>query len=367
MTYALARIWLGSITILLWAGISVTCLWLGCGSSVLDDLPLTGPSFVLLLALGHLLLSLPLDWVGGQWLPEKHGQPRDGSRLWWRKWIRASLVQAILFGLLGCWLLLVGQYLGRLGSVGGMALTMLILAGMQVWVARASLNWETFLDNSKGKRVFYLDNTDPGFTGGISGIPGMEVLVLPKKWRDRMTEKMLKVLLARRHGAIQTIAHARGFLVAFLWNVAAFAVAVFLSPEGTSTGAGLIQTVAGFSLLSLLGSGWVLPWLSRRAVWEIDRWVFYRGGDADVLRQSFSETFPAGEIPARIAPWLSLVVAMPYPQSRLDHLATQLAYRGAWHSARQATFFSWAGLNLFTRAYPTLVGLPERWVFLPGD
>ena len=358
--------WAGISAILFWTVLIVVFLWLGLNTKTFTRQPLHDWTWLLLLSGGHLLLSLPFDWLGGVYLPNRYQQYRNIETGWWKRWARAAVVQAFFYLLFGLWLLTLGRYLGPVGTIGGMALVMLLLVGLQVWVARATVSWESFFDNHKGKLVIYLVNNDPGFTGGISGIPGMEVFIVPDMWRQSMSEKMLKVIQGRRHGALQTLAHAKGFLLAFVWTLLSFAVAVLLVPGGTGTGPGLVMTVALFSVISFAGSTILLSWISRMAVWEIDRWVFYRGGDADVIRQSFEFT-TVKEEQLDLPRWQESLVAMPGPASRAEHMARQKNQKGAWNARHQSVFMAWAGLSLFSRALPAVLGKPERWVFLPGD
>lgn len=367
MTYAKARLWAGMSGILLWTILIGGSLILLSNSSFFSTQEIPDETWVLILAASHLLFSLPFDFLGGVALPNRHQQYRMIFDGWWKKWARAACFQFGIYLLMGFWLLMLGGLLGPVGTIGGFGLMMLLLGGLQIWVARASVKWESFYDNHKGKLVIYLDNEDPGFTGGISGIPGMEAFVIPNKWRTEMTDKMLTVMKGRRHGAIQTLSHAKGFLAAFLWNLIAFSIAVMVIPGGTATGPGLIQVVGCFSLIQLLGGQLLLSPLSRRAIWEIDRWLYFRGGDADTIRQSFHFTAIKEELLPKDARLLQAFVPMPDPYSRAQHIAEQRKVKGAWQATRQATFLSWAGMNVFSRVLPAVIGRPERWVFLPGD
>ncbi len=365
MSYARARTRAGFLGILGWSLLLILALLLWPQASWLANVPAW--SWAGIIAGIHFLISLPFDILGGNVLANRHQQYRLTLNTWWGPWIRASLIQFALYFGLGLWLLMLGKNLGLAGSIGGMALAMILLAGLQIWVARATVKWESFFDNHKGKLVIYLENQDPGFTGGISGIPGMEVFVLPNQWRKEMSDKMLTVMKGRRHGAIQTLAHARGFLAAFLWNLIAFTIAILFTPGGTSSGEGLFQTVVLFSLIQLVPGQAILGWMTRRAVWEIDRWIFYRGGDADVLRQSFRSTIIPEEKPGESSPLAKVFTPVPGPESRAEAIAAQKDVKGAYMAARLTMYLSWAGLQLFSRMLPSVMGRPERWVFLPGD
>lgn len=331
------------------------------------ELPELSATIWLLMFLGwSLLISVPADIIAGKMLPERQGMYSMIFDGWWKKWLRAIIVQTVFFLLMGGWLLFMGSKFGRMGTIGGFSLMMLLTGGLQIWLARATVRWESFFDNHKGKLVVYLDNEDPAFTGGISGIPGMEIFVIPNSWRKEMDARMLGVIKGRRHGAIQTLGHAKGFLAAFLLNLLAFTAAILLIEDGTSTGLGLVQTVSLFGLFQVAGTALILTPLSRKAVWEVDRWVFYRGGDADSLRASFHKIAVNEEL-AEFGTLSSVLQPMPSPSSRSQHIASQQESRGAWNAARLSIFLSWAALNPLARSLPIMLGRPERWVFLPSD
>ncbi len=367
MTYARARRITAALSTIFWVLVALALIWQASLPGRTWFSSLHDWHWVWLLPLLHGLLSLPFDWAAGHWLPRRLGQILSQEERWWPIWLRGSLVQMLFYAAFAAWLLLLGKSLGTWGAIGGMALAMLLLAGLQIWVARAVVAWESFFDNHKGKLVIYLDNRDAGFTGGISGIPGAEVFVLPNKYRAEMNDTMLKIVQGRRHGAVQTLTHARGFLVAFLFNVAAFSAAVLISPEGVATGQGLAATVGIYSLIQGLLGPLLLNWLSRRAVFEIDRWIYHRGGNADLLRQSFAAAVVPGESLPEQEPWATLFTGMPSPASRQQYMTGQARIRGAWQAAQQARFLSWAGLGLMSRSTETMLGRPERWVFQVSD
>ena len=361
--YYRLKIWLSAGQMIIWLATTVGLLSLSSSGNI-PQVPDTG---WLLLFLGwYLLISIPVDIIAGKILPERLGMYRMIFEGWWKKWLRAIAVQTLFFALMGGWLLLMGDTFGRVGTIGGFALMMILTGGLQIWMARATVKWESFFDNHKGKLVVYLDNEDPAFTGGISGIPGMEIFVIPNTWRKEMDDRMMGVIKGRRHGAIQTLGHAKGFLAAFLLNVFAFSAAILLVKDGTSTGIGLVQTISLFSLFHLAGTTLVLTPLSRRAVWEVDKWVFYRGGDADSLRASFHKTVVKEEV-AEFSKMDQVLQPTPAPSSRSQHIASQQSIKGAWNAARLSVFLSWAGLNPLATSLPITLGRPERWVFLPSD
>lgn len=368
MTYARARLWWG-----LAAQILVVVL---CGGLLLSGfLPQMtawfseqlGPILALFL-LGYTLLLLPLEWVGGYYLPKRKGRITFSQGRWWSKWVRAAGVQGLFFWLAGVSTWHLAQWLGPVGGIGWVFILMLLLTGFQLYVALAVAPFQMQSFSHRGRMVYHLESADRRFTGGIYGIPGQESIVLPRYWKDRFPPNIYDILLVRRHGAINSGSHGRGILLAIAWDTLLFALASWLSPGGLETAAGFLSTICWFSLFSLLAQIGPLPWLSRRAILEIDRWVYYKGFDVDALRQSFGHTHRLQEEYAEALPSLSRWTrAFPTLEMRQENMATPKNIKGGWQASRHAIFASWAGLNLLARTQSYHLGLPELWVFQPGD
>ncbi|MEM6801227.1 MAG: hypothetical protein AAF696_07470 [Bacteroidota bacterium] len=328
---------------------------------------LSDSQYTFLFLLGWFVISFPFDIVGGYMLPTRYGRSIDSFGEWLGKWIRAAGIQLIYFGLNAWALLGVAELLGIWGGIGWFAFQMILLGNLQVWVARAIAHFPDKPENDRGRLVLYLDNSDKAFTGGIGGLPGNEVLVMPKYWKDKFSEDLLKLLLSRRHGAIQSKSHGRGFLLAFLWNLILFTLAAFLGGLEASTFESLFWTICWFSLFSLLSLLGPLIFMSRKGVFEMDRWVYYKGGDADILRESFEKTYQLRDLPDAKRAMASLTQPLPDRDERLKNMQTQQEIKGAWNAAYLSVFLSWAGVNLLSRSLPVLVGRPEIWVLLPCD
>lgn len=360
MSYARARILLGLLSLSLLALACATLLWPPVYTGVATW---SRPATVGLLVGGWLLLTLPFDWLGGYWLPTRYARSALSLGQWLVAWGRASLTQGAFFFLNLSALSAMTDWLGWLGAMGWLFLSMLLLLGFQVYL-HIGLTWTGHqVENDQGRLLFVLAHQDRGFTGGIFGLPGKESIVFPAYWRTRFRAPVHQLLINRRHGAINTGAHGRGVLLAVGWNLLLFAAALLLSGTLPATSGGLLQTVGGYSLLSLLSAVGPLPWLSRRGVYEIDRWTYYKGMDPDLLREGMAATHRLREDEAGTA----LTRAVPTQAMREAQFVQQQPMRGAWQATRQALFTSWAGGNLLCRSFPVQLGRPELWVFLPGD
>ena len=368
MTYARARLRLSLLTQALGIGICAALLLTGAWSHLTIALPWTAGAWLALFLLVFNLLLLPLEWVGGYRLPAQKGRIQGSGLHWAGKWLRAATVQGLLYWLIGLSVYYITAWLGFWGGVGWVFILMLLITGFQLYIALAIAPIKMQSTSHRGRLLFYLDSADKRFTGGIYGVPGQESIVLPTYWKERFSAAVQDILLARRHGAINTGSHGRGVFLAIAWNTAGFALSAWLSTGGPGTVAGLLETSCWFTLFSLLAHAGPLPWLSRRAVLEIDRWVYYKGFDADALRDSFTQTHRLQEEYAEAAPVLSRWSrAFPTLEMRQENLRTQAPIKGGWQASRHAVYASWAGLNLLARTQAYHLGLPELWVFQPGD
>ena len=316
----------------------------------------------------YLAISFPFDFTGGYILPKRYGRSIMSFTSWLKAWIRAVGVHSLYFWLNAYLVLQIAQWLGLAGAVGWLVIQIILLSNMKLWIARLMVGFKVKMENDRGRLVLYLDHPDKGFTGGIAGMPGNEAIVMPAYWKTRFSEKVLDMLLTRRHGAINTRGHGRGFLWALLWNTGLFALACWLGDISSGTPGAWLRSISWFSLFSLGSLIGILPYISRKAVWEIDRWTYYKGADADVLRESIQLTDQLQNPIGYQRDWLSKILnPLPDAASRIAHMQTQNPHKGAWNTAWQAVFFSWAGFNLFARMIPVNLGRPALWVFLPTD
>jgi hypothetical protein len=326
------------------------------------------PMLAALLLVGVWTLgSLPLDWLGGYWLPQRHARSQDTLLTWLGRWGRAGLTQGTFYVLNLTMLSLMSGWLGWLGALGWLLISMLLLLGFQFYL-HLGLTWATHrLENDQGRLLFVVAHHDRGFTGGIYGLPGKESIVYPQYWRERLREPVNQFLINRRHGAINTGAHGRGVLLALGWNLLLFAGALVLSGSLPDSSQGLLQTVSWYSLLSLLSGIGLLPWLSRRGSYEVDRWTYQQGLDPDLLREGLAQTERLRDAPSAGPATWAIWQSVPSQAQRERRFASQQPLQGAWQATRQAIFASWAGGNLLSRSLPEQIGRPELWVFLPGD
>jgi hypothetical protein len=221
--------------------------------------------------------------------------------------------------------------------------------------------------NIRAPRWCVLAGIDPGFSGGITGLPGREEIVLPAQWFHNLDPETIAFEIARRTGAIATGSRLRGIALAMVWNLSGFWLASGMPGTGFATLADFLSLVFWFNLWSFLGL-LLLPTLSRRGVLELDAFARERGIPASVFERAIAELDQLqDDEPRRPAAVESVFHPIPSVENR------RLAWHsggqpwGAWHGARMALFLSWPCLGLLGRAVHCNSGRPELWVMLPAD
>lgn len=333
MTYARARLCLGITGVGLWVTVAAV------GLAVV--------SFRWWELLGvYLLGQLPLDYLGGYWLPLRYARRTEGG--FWPWYLRGVAVQTLLLLAFGGLVLILGEWGGR-GAVlvGQLGLMLAMLAG-QERLARG-------LAGELGG--------DLGYTGGIAGLPGREVIVMPVAWGADLRT----VVHQRRLAAILSGSRTRGVWLAIAWNLCGFQFASWLPGAGVAEEGALVRTVLGFVLWSFLGV-LLLPTVSRRGVFEVDQAAKRLGLEESAFAEAVRELDRRQDDEPRRAVGVEAIFhPLPGVESRIARFAGGRATFGAWNAARYALFLAWPGLSLLSRAVHCNVGRPELWVFLPVE
>jgi hypothetical protein len=352
MTYARTKLWLGisnvgwivsfsALALLLNLPASFSPGWLGIGQ------------FVLL----YVLLSLPFDLVGGQWIPRRYSRPPVAMVVW----IRGAVSQALLYLFFGILILESGTRFGMAGSIVVFLTLTIVLILLQAPLASLTGS----MKSTRALDGLYLEARDPSFSGGWTGFPGAEIPVWPSGWRGDLDPELRLAQLTRREGAVNSGSRTRGLALAAIWNLAGFAIALTLA--GTGTAASVVRLSLLFTLWSFLGV-LILPTPSRAGVHEADEWALRQGIQPVTLARTIDELDRRqDDEPARPASVEAIFHPIPSPSARKEYLRNPAGRRGAWHANRSALYLSWAALNLLSRAVHCNSGRPELWVLLPAD
>lgn len=382
MTYARSRLWLGI------SGVGTTVLL--CVGALAFDLPHrlihpyvdqsfgTALAAIALTWMLHAALLLPLDFIGGV-LVVPHS---PGPLRWLSMWLRGITVQWCWFALAAALLLRTAQQFGVTKALVVFLLLQLVLlsrqgliawlvGGLRIRTVSATLAQVTADAGLPITDVREIASNDFAFVGGWSGAEAQRLWV-PQHWVSELTTAQLSVAIARRVAVRATGLRRRGVLVALAWNCAGFALAVAAPRADLVTAAGVVTTMAYFTLWSFVGV-LVLPSLSRPAVLMADRIAAETHKPA--LVASTIDRLDAWQDDEAERPEAVEIVFHPVPsraarQRALDSSTDPNASTpgaGAWHATRMMLFLSWAGLGGLARAVHCNIGRPSLWVMLPCD
>lgn len=378
MTYARARLWLGIsgvgslvvLSLLAW-GYQLGWVFFPFDGSRFGDAAALWAFYIF-----YATISFYFDFMGGYWLPCKFERLCLIFPVFLMKWARGIAVQGTIMVASGLIVLEAGKAAGFWAAFSAFALLQLLLLAFQARLAVMAgglgtaegpiQGYEDVFGESKPPAIL-LRALDPGFSGGWTGLPGLERLVLPDLWNRSLPAEAIQAELMRRKGLLQTGSRTRGVLLALAWNLLGFAVAAQAPGAGVTRVSELVQTILGFSLWSFFGL-LILPSLSRGGVFEADRWAHQNGVGFSSLYTLIRELDQLQDDEPVRRKWVERIFhPVPSVENRLELLAQQRQSFGAWHAARTALYLSWAGFGLLSRAVHCNSGRPELWVMLPGD
>jgi hypothetical protein len=310
-------------------------------------------------------LLLPFDLIGGILIPAAFEGQTPAFRMWLRRWIRSVGIQLLFYSVTFFFYLQLGREIGALGLIAIFAAVQVALLASQELIWRVMTAQRT--DHAGDGTILFVPHSDQRFTGGITGLPGFENILIPAGWKSRLKPSNLEILVQRRRAARDSAGRLRGIGWAMLWNMTSFTSAILLSGAVIASVANLVTVFLWFLLLSFL-SLLVLPVLNRKSVFAMDRYLAGRVGTAE-LQQVIREIDELTEQdPTRSAPAESTFQPVPCPERRLISLAEEGSqYVPAWNVARTTLFLSWAFGGPLARAVHCNVGRPELWAILPTD
>ena len=382
MTYARSRLWLGMTgvgTVVTFAFLALVTAWPAKAlptdtSSLTNDALWIGTG-----ALGFLLMMVPFDFLGGYLLPRRFGRQTPPFSIFIRRWLVGVTLQSTWFLCVGSAIL----WVGRSAGIGG-ALTVIAIAALAQIVLQGRM-LRALVCNVPDDRIEVMsrvrsqlrawklpnprlqvaDSSDPGFTGGVIGLPGREEIIVPLHWLDTLDADQIAAVIARRVEAIQSGSRSYGLAFALLWIFAGFIVSTGLPGAGVTSIAELATTCCGFTCWTFLGL-LVLPTLSRRACFALDIRVVGHGISANLLSRSLERLDRLqDDEPKR--PIIIETIFHPVPSISNRTVTHSVPRVGFWHVARTTLFLSWSCIGLLSRAVHCNAGRPELWIMLPTD
>ncbi len=347
---------------------AVVMLSLDAPRLMLPSVPTHGQAeyfaFIIFFAATALVL-LPFDLIGGLHIPSKYEGETPNLTTWFRKWAFPVILQVLFFATTFFIYLQVVRIFGAFYLIALFILMQFaLLAGqLRIWqlMSLQSISQQT-VDS-----VLFVSHSDHRFAGGVSGIPGFEMILIPSAWRDKMTSSHINTIIERRRKAIESKGRLRGSLFAIIWNAVGLSIALLISGLAISSVAGLITVFLWYLLFSFIGL-LVLPAINRQSVFALDR-CYIENGQKDELTESLAELDQLTEQdPSRTVSAESVFQPIPCPARRAKSLSEKgSAFVLAWNVARTALFLSWAFGGPLARAVHCNVGRPELWSMLPTD
>ncbi len=383
MTYARQRLLLGitgvGTTVLLAMAVLLLDLPHRFISPLVDQSLTAALPAIALVFMGHALLMLPLDVVGGLVVVRDRPSPLR----WTVSWLRAVLVQWLWFAFAVAMLLRTAQQFGTIGALLLFVLLQLMLLRRQgqfallVGGVRMRPRSEKLIAAASEAGIApsvvrEIAADDFSFVGGWTGA-GAQRLWVAERWVTELTADQLAVALSRRAAVRALGLRRRGVLVALAWNTVGFALATGAPRASLVSAAGLVTVIAWFTLWQFVGV-LVLPSLSRPAVLAADR--FARRTHADALVAStITQLDGWQDDEAERGPQVETVFhPVPSRGARLRALAAdahptdaRTVAGGAWHATRMMLYLGWAGVGGLSRVVHCNLGRPSVWVMLPGD
>ncbi|MEM9354698.1 MAG: hypothetical protein AAGB04_00665 [Pseudomonadota bacterium] len=326
-----------------------------------------------------MLIMLPLDLLGGFVLPNSHHRQSTTFAEFFGPWLIGVMLQSFLFLSTGLSILAIGRLFGLGGVLTLLAtlcvayvamqgnLVRLTIDGAQSRPARhlAMLRRKLQQFRVVTRPVEVLSHNDPGFTGGVVGLPGRETIIIPRSWFNHLSTEQLAIAVTRRLIAIESNSRSKGLLLALLWILTGFTLSTLLPGAGVKSVAQLVTTCAGFTLWTFFGL-LVLPSVSRLASYSIDRKLVERGVSPQLLESTLTALDRLqDDEPERSK--LIETIFHPVPSVANRREPSYADGGGAWHAARMVLFLSWSCLGLLSRAVHCNAGRPELWIMLPTD
>jgi uncharacterized protein YbjT (DUF2867 family) len=321
----------------------------------------------------YILIQLPLDFLGGYWLPKRFGRSHPTLDRFALTLTRGILGHGMLLFVVATLLMAAGSYAGALGTViMGLVISAMLLQ-FRFQIARLFAPMTAIPSSEDGAmpgtpmRIFDVQCHDEGFTGGFTGILRPGSLLIPGRWRETLGPDGMRLAIDRRVLAWKTGSWVRGRWVAFAFTALGLVFASWMvGDDHLGTSWGTIHLSLWFTLWSFVGL-LTLPTLSRRGVIEVDERAQTEGHSASLLRDVTERLDRLQDAePAR--PTLVETIFHPVPsvENRLEGPRSH-AVVGYWDAARTSIYLSASGLSLLGRAVHCNCGRPCLWVFLPTD
>ena len=373
--YGRARLWLGISSV----GTIVTLATLGLATDFSSRFnAFFGASFLnqilqLLAFVGlYVLVQFPFDLFGGYVLPRRFGRQCPPLRQYLLRLARGAFAHAAMLLIAGITLTLAGRYGGIAGSITIGFLTIVMLLSARLLIARMLAPLVIYPSPSAPEDpdlfpAVIAKSNDEAFTGGIVGVLGSRLQLVPERWGEVLGAEGLKLAVRRRVIAVTSGGWRRGRIAAVAFNLVGIGLAAWLTGSTQlGTAEGTIRLSLWFTLWSFAGL-LTLPTLSRRGVVAVDELSRAEGWSAETITNNTHalDRLQDGE-PVRPSLVETIFHPVPSVHSRLEG-PTAHGVIGFWDAARTSIFLSVSGFGLLGRAVHCNCGRPSLWAFLPTE
>ena len=362
--YLQGRLYLGMLTVGSWVVLATLLLVSGVLESLGIWLAKLGlPEFAALsmMVLGFCLIQLPFDWLGGHWLPRRYGLP---SHFTLPSYCMAVFKHSLIFSASINILHVAGQHLGLTGALG--ALLVLIMIGVQSQHLLA--RWLGCLKNKTLEQddgVLIYEGTDTAFSGGISGWPGLERVILNHSWQGELKTNGMAWLKDRRRRAIRSGLRMNGLIWAIMWISSSFILAAFLAgfPTGDVTAT---MRMLLYGVFFHFGGLLLLPTLSRRGSLALDGIDSTPDNACSHTKEWTKAITILTDGEERRAAWIERIF---HPLPSMENRMTPYENTGwaAWNATRYMLFLSTLAGGFLSRSVHCNIGRPELWIMPPVD
>ena len=377
MTYARVRLYLGLCNTLLFVLLSMVLL-LPHTSEFLRELKLSDGCLLVYYILFYLLISLPFDIYGGLVIPKKYAKHQINYAVYFLKWLRTSIIQSSFMWGLGMTFIFLSTFNVLLIS-SLVLITAFILLEYQGFFTALISGFKITKDSSlephlklyglKNYPIYLAENNDLSFAGGWCGLLGKKKLIIPKFWKEQLSEIGLMVQIARRVGALETNTRVRGILVALICLLLNTFIGLWFIDFKFDDAVSVVQFSAVNTVLCFINL-LILPFLSRPAVIESDLFALEQGFDYEDIKETieFLDVVQDDEL------CRSTFVEMffhptPCATSRLWylHLKKPIKQKGGWQTVSNLLYLSSINLSLLPKATNANVGRIDLYVMHPSD
>ena len=377
--HARARLYLGMASVGLWTILCGLGLFLN-----LENLFLSGfesvwiEGFMALTAFHFIyaLCSVPMDFLGGYFIPQRYqrdylkhaDQVSFGAFLgpWMSAVSRDLIVLIVNSTILLSGTILLGPWALIPGSVVLLILAIFIQPQLAAWIGSIHQSETTFTY----PKFKFTEAVDPAYSGGITGWPGRETIIIPELWRSRLGSETLEAAIQRRKLAIRSGLRSRGVWLAAAWNLMGLTIGLVVTSWDGVNATGLIRIYFISTIWQFIGL-LLLPTLNRNAVRTLESGMKSKGFSNEVLTNLNLQTSALQDGEIRRSKWVETIFH-PLPsvenrESKEQNASSDATPLGAWHVVRMMLFLSMTCGGILHRAVHCNVGRPDLWILAPAD